>query len=268
MRLQNFYLEKWFLDCVTEDGYSFIFYSGHISWGKIRIPYSSHLIYSPDRGPDNRQWLRNTSPPHRSGGQIEWHDPMRRIGGYWSAIDPEVHARIIDREDGYVDWHCWQPRSKVELNIDDVQYSGLGYIEQIRMTLPPWRIPMDQLRWGRFTGPDDGIVWLQLAGEQNKQWAWHNGRYCNDVGISEFSLEFPEQDIQLTLGESASLESEKKMLNIVRKLSDRIPGLQRIVPYNFLMSDENKWLSKADITHSNGRISRGWAIHELVNFNV
>ena len=64
------------------------------------------------------------------------------------------------------------------------------------------------------------------------------------------------------------LESEKKISSLVQKLIRYIPGINKLIPVNFLMADEFKWLSKCDFQGDNNTYSHGMSIHELVNFKA
>jgi hypothetical protein len=53
----------------------------------------------------------------------------------------------------------------------------------------------------------------------------------------------------------------------VEKLVRYLPGFKKILPLNFLMADETKWLSRAELHSEHDSVVKGMAIHELVRFN-
>jgi len=63
------------------------------------------------------------------------------------------------------------------------------------------------------------------------------------------------------------LESEKKIFSVVKGLLKYIPGFNKVIPLDFLMAQETKWLSKGEIISDSKTIEKGMAIHEFVNFN-
>lgn len=69
-----------------------------------------------------------------------------------------IQARIFDSEEGHLDWKCYQPASKVKLKIKDQVLEGSGYAKQLIITIPPWEIPMNELRWGRFGSGENKMV--------------------------------------------------------------------------------------------------------------
>ena len=85
---------------------------------------------------------------------ITWSDSKFGVSGTWKSMATMIQTRIFDSAEGFLDWKCFQPASKVQLRINDTVLEGRGYAEQLILTVPPWRIPMDELRWGRF-GSDE-----------------------------------------------------------------------------------------------------------------
>ena len=57
-----------------------------------------------------------------------------------------------------------QPRSRVEVLVGDCEFNGLGYAECLTVTVPPWQLPIRQLRWGRFVAPDRSLAWIDWQG--------------------------------------------------------------------------------------------------------
>ncbi len=51
---EGFYLNKWFLDCVSEEGEAMIFYAAKLKWRGWEVPYTSWLYYDPVTGPTHR----------------------------------------------------------------------------------------------------------------------------------------------------------------------------------------------------------------------
>ena len=64
------------------------------------------------------------------------------------ASAPPIHRRLFESADGIVDWTCEMPRARTRIG----EVCGDGYAEVLHMTVPPWKLPIDELRWGRFHG--------------------------------------------------------------------------------------------------------------------
>jgi hypothetical protein len=204
--------------------------------------------------------------PEISGDQITWSDHGFGVSGTWQAIAKPIAARLFDSAEGHLDWSCFQPRSAVTLDINDTHMEGKGYAEQLILTAPPWKIPMDELRWGRFGADDYHMVWIELRQQEKKQWLWLNSVPEDQCIIEDHMVAIPGKDIELRLDRCVSLEAEKKIFSVVENLVHFIPGFNKVMPVRFLMADESKWLSKAQLLNKGIRVADGMAIHELVNF--
>ena len=136
------------------------------------------------------------------------------------------------------------------------------------MTVPPWNIPMDQLRWGRFVSDEDNLVWIEIKENKKWQWIWLNGEKTDNCIIDDNRIFIPEREMVLNLDRGVILESEKKIFSIVEKLIRLIPGFNKVVPLQFLMADECKWLSKGALRTKANTVTNGIAIHELVQFKA
>lgn len=52
------------------------------------------------------------------------------------------------------------------------EFVGTGYAERLDMTLAPWALPFEELRWGRFIGPSRSAVWIYWRGGLERRWAF------------------------------------------------------------------------------------------------
>lgn len=263
----HFNLNKWFLDFVDENGTAMIFYSAELKWHGIKIPYSSCLHCDEAGNIIQKSRFRNVQLPSKDENKINWADSKFGVGGVWQSSSVPVSAKIVESDAGYLDWKCYQPASEVKLEFDGKVIYGKGYAEQLLLTIPVWEIPMNELRWGHFGAENDHVVWIELKGEKTEQWLWLNGDRIFNCKISDELILIPDKNISIKLDRAVVLESEKKILSVVEKLRGFIPGLKKIIPLNFLLADESKWLSKAALYKGVDRVESGFAIHEYVNFN-
>ena len=263
----DFHLSKWFLDFVDEEGCAMIFYSAKLRWHGWTVSYVSWLRFDPVTGVRLKTRFSNVREPQVEGNLVKWNDPKFGVSGTWESLAEIIQTRIIDSEHGYIDWKCYQPASMVELKIGDNLFKGRGYAEQLILTILPWKIPMNELRWGRFGSEGINIVWIELMKENNLQWIWLNGEKIEKCTLGDDHLTFPEKDLVLNLDQGVVLESEKKISSVVGKLIRYIPGINSFIPIHFLMADETKWLSKGVLLYAESKIkANGIAIHEMVNF--
>jgi hypothetical protein len=264
----NFHLSKWFLDFVGENGEAMIFYSAKLKWHGFSASYTSWLRYDFASGVQLKSRFRDVQAPQMSGDLITWSDSGFDVSGTWKSSAKMIQARLFDSEDGFLDWKCYQPASKVQLKINGDVWDGSGYAEQLILTVAPWKIPMDELRWGRFGSGENNLVWIELREKTKRQWLWLNGEKIENCTIEDEQISLPEKNLVLNLDRGVLLESEKKIFSVVEKLIRYIPGFNKVIPIHFLMADEFKWLSKGQLQSQGKTIDSGMAIHELVNFKA
>ena len=264
----NFHLNKWFLDFTGENGEAMIFYAAKLTWHGLTTFYTSWLRYNTASGVRLKSRFRNVQFPEMRNNLISWSDSKFGVSGTWESAAKTIQTRLLDLEEGYLDWKCYQPASKVQLRINDRVLEGKGYAEQLILTVPPWKIPMDELRWGRFGSDGINLVWIELQEKEKLQWLWLNGEKIENCIIEDDHISIPEKDLVLKLDRGVVLESEKKIFSVVENLIRLIPGFNKIIPLSFLMADEIKWLSKGEFQAQGKTIAGGMAIHELVNFKA
>ena len=163
----DFLLSKWFLDFVGDEGEAMIFYAAKLKWHGWSVSYASWLRYNPASGVLLKSRFQNVSLPVIEDNLIIWNDPRFGVSGTWRSMADRIKTRLFDSEEGCVEWNCYQPASKVQLKIKDKILNGRGYAEQLIMTVLPWKIPMDELRWGRFGSENMNMVWIELVGKEN-----------------------------------------------------------------------------------------------------
>lgn len=264
----NFYLSKWFLDFVGESGEVMIFYSAKLIWRGLPVSYTSWLNYYPTIGVNTKSRFHGVQKPQISGEVITWNDIKFGVGGRWKSLAPMIQTKLVDTDEGFLYWKCFQPASGVSLRIGDRILEGRGYAELLILTIPPWKITMDELRWGRFDSAEYNMVWIELRSKVKKQWLWLNGEKIDNCQIEDDYILMPDKELVLNLDRRVVLESEKKISSVVEILIRYLPGFNKIIPPNFVMADEFKWFSHGRLHNKNRTITEGNAIHELVNFKA
>jgi hypothetical protein len=139
---------------------------------------------------------------------------------------------------------------------------GWGYAEHLRLSVPPWRLPIRRLRWGRFVNATDALVWIDWTGPYNKRIVYLNGSLASAQNIND-------DEIVLAQGK-AVLHLEQKQVIREGKLGATalsvIPQLNRLFPDSVLNIRECKWLSTAALRLPGHPDSTGMAIHEVVEW--
>lgn len=263
----DFRLVKWYLDCVTDSGETFIGYVATLEWKRFKVPYSSTIFLSSISESSVVTRMSKPSMPLLNGMQIFWKDYRLKIDGNWQQNHNSIEARLHESPNGYLHWNCYQPNSIVKLNFRNQKLNGYGYVEMLELTDSPWHIDMATLRWGRYSSNTDNLVWIQIKGNKTRQWVWLNGNFIINAEVNDKQIVIPEKDIVLELDQSGVIESEQKIFNTVKMIMKYLPGFEKIIPVKFLYSDETKWRSYGTLKQKDIVRSKGWAIHELVDFN-
>jgi hypothetical protein len=175
---------------------------------------------------------------------------------------PPLSRRLIDLPDGAVDWRCEVPAATVAVTLQDrPSLSGRGYAECLEMTLPPWRLPIDELRWGRWVSDDGGrsLVWIDWKGQQPRTDVYLDGRPQAAATVADDRIQ--AGDVSLALSERRTLHS--------RSLASALAGLAPVLsllPASWRGVEDTKWISRACVNRPGTPAEQGWCIDELVRF--
>ena len=239
-------LLKWYGDCVTKDGQASVVYWAELEWHDLHIRYASRL----ETRFGERSTLRAGPPPSEDASGYRWQEPLIGLDACWKPTAPPYKATLFEG----IRWCCVAPAAEARIG----SRTGLGYLEYIEMTVPPWSIPIQTLLWGRFLSKDESLVWIDWRGEHQFQLVLDHGR---PVGAKEI-----ERD-RLTLASGETLACFPGITlregTLGPKVLSVIPGL----PRRILNVHEHKWLSQAVLLRGEGQhYSTGWAIHEVVTW--
>lgn len=262
----KFKINKWYLDFICEDGQAMIFYSAELHWHGSKVPYTSFLHYIPNESVKVKSHFGKAHSPISDGNSIRWADSKFSIEGIWQPRAASISERLFESDSGHLDWFCYQPSSDVVLNLNGKEFFGKGYVEMLTLSTYPWKIPMNELRWGRFANGNLVVVWVEILHHKTNKWLWVNGEKSTDFAISDDSIIITDNDIEIRFDKGIILESEKKISNVVEKFTRFIPKFNSIIPANFLMADECKWLSHTETRCGKNYYHDGMAIHEFVDF--
>ena len=254
--MADFKLSKWYLDCVTDSGDVSIAYTGAAQWGMLRLHYSS-LLESESGSIRTKHSLRELDEPKLSDSAISWRADVLQIDGDWQADSIPLRETIYSSEAGSIDWHCLMPRARVRFG----DRRGWGYAEKLTMTIPPWKMPIRTLRWGRFTSDSDWVVWIDWQGEFSRRVVYENDKPVSASVLEDDRIEI-EDGSRLTMDRSLVIREGPLGTTAL----SAIPGIRNTFPARLLEVDECKWRSRARLLRQDGSTVEGWAIHEKVTW--
>ena len=257
----SFLLSKWYLDCVSDDGSAFIAYAASLRWRGLSLNYSSMLLHRPGEASKTDTTLQEFSIPEVAGPSLRWSSARLGVAGTWESAAPSFKRTLLQSADGSIEWNCLRPRARSEISFGGRrQLEGLGYAEQLTMTIPPWRLPFEELRWGRFLSETDALVWVNWRGAHVLNLSFHNGVCVEDALVTD--NEVAAGETRLTLGENTVLRDGA----LVETALSTIPGVRGLLPVRVLGTRESKWLSRGLLNRPGAESRTGWTIHEVVRW--
>jgi hypothetical protein len=257
----KFLLSKWYLDCVSEEGSALICYAASLRWRSLSLSYSSVLRRQADGRAETCTTLQEFAPPEVNCSSVRWLSQGLKVEGKWDAVSQPVKQTLLESADGKIEWNCLQPRSRAEVRFGTGSgLKGLGYVEHLTMTIAPWRLPFDELRWGRFLSEEDALVWIGWSGAESFNLSFHNGTRIYNAAIAE--NKFAAGAMSVSLFENSVLREGA----LVKTALSMIPGINKLFPLRILQARECKWLSRGLLKQPDAEESRGWAIHEVVRW--
>jgi hypothetical protein len=256
-------LKKWYLDCVDDNGNSFFGYSAELRWHSIHLHFQSYLRYSDQTGIHTDSSLIQHSFPILKKDSIEWNSKPLNLKGNWKSLCHPIHQELFSLKDCTIKWDCFQPHSDCTVHIGEQNIiRGNGYAECLEIQLAEWRLPLQELRWGRFLNNNISLVWIDWIGEKEQHLLFWNGASINHCVIGDECIFIPEHNAVLTFHRHAVLKDSAILSPTLKK----IPGLLSVMPSALAQSQETKWLSRGTLKQKNLSDCTGWAIHERVLF--
>ena len=257
----SFLLTKWYLDCVAENGDAAVVYVADLRWNKLSMRYGS-LLTVLQGSVRCTSSLRKVPLPLSDGDTITLTQPGLGTAGTWRALRAPERRTVFESAEGCIDWHCHQPMAQADLLLQGKRrITGLGYAECITLSVVPWRLPLEELHWGRFLSEQDALVWIDWRGPQPWRTLIHNGDERAIQSLTESEILFEPAGSRLELDRALVLRSGQLGHTVFAGIS----RLAKLLPRKMLAVEECKWRSRGLLPAGN-RNASGWAIHEVVRW--
>ncbi|MBX7172712.1 MAG: hypothetical protein K1X72_17210 [Pyrinomonadaceae bacterium] len=251
------------MDCIDENGNIFIGYIGIVKWRKFSFNYSNFLFYDALKDEFKADYSIKKSPfPEWTYPQLKWTHQSLKIDGEWNSLQSSVEEKLLQEDERFINWSCFQPLTKTKVQLGERLIEGLGYAEKLDLEIDPQNLPFETLRWGRFTADETSIVWIEWQGEIPLKVVYLNGVKYENVDISEESIQIYDANLELKLTESLELRKGSLLDTVFKNLH----WLIKRFPLKMLSTFECKWRSKGVLVDKNAEnsIKSGWAMHEIV----
>ncbi len=261
-RNSKFCLTKWYADGISADGDAVIIYAAELHWRDLGMHYTSLLDC---RGGEVGSRCSIRKLPALPEAGADWHVslPALNLQGNWSSLRPPIRRTLFESAEGAVDWHCTHPMARAGICLDgSTPITGIGYVECLTLTIPPWKLPLKELHWGRFHSHDDCMIWIDWRGPAPRRAVYFNGEECAVDDLSEQAIVLEGARGRLELDRGCVLRQGDLGQSVFSGLS----ALARMVPISMLRVHESKWCSRGLLRRPNTSEVSGWAIHEVVRW--
>ena len=256
----SFSLSKWYMDCIDDDGNMFIGYAAFIKWKDISFNYSNSLIYAGKISTSTS--LMRVQAPVMNGNELNWNSRGLKVSGTWKADAVSVSERLIKNEKGAIDWNCVMPKAIAGVRTRDLFFKGLGYAEKLDMTMKPWDLAVQEIRWGRFVSENCCLVWIVWKGPSPLTIAYLDGEKITELNVTDTFVMLPSKGITLSFSDTVTLREGP----VISTAFARLRWIRSFFPGNILNTFECKWRSRATLEAST-ETHTGWAIHESVKWH-
>jgi len=258
----SFRLSKWYLDVVTDEGAVAILYAARLHWGRLRLSYASVLLDAPGGERSEDATIRSVTRPRVEDGTVTWESDPLDVRGVWRRSAPPIRRNLFRTASGAIQWACHMPLARATVRHGDAVLTGLGYVESLRLTLPPWKLPFHTLRWGRHTSDHHSLVWIDWSGEECRRWVWLNGAEQPDAAVTGDGVR------GLARGAALRLEAGRVVRDrgVLPGIGGTVPVLRRRLAGALVGMHESKRVDRSRVVATAEPAERGWAIHELVTW--
>jgi len=256
-----FLLHKWYFDVVSPGGAVFIGYAARLRWNGLRLRFASLLVAPPEGPVREHGSVLRVRPPVRYGPSFVWRNDALDVRGRWVPRSAPIRETLLASSDGSIDWACIAPSATAVVVTGTDRIEGTGYIERLRITLSPFDLPFDRLRWGRYGSPAHALVWIAWDGAVVLRRTWLDGQPHHEAVPVETGLCQPDGRLGLAFHDRRVLRES----SVRRTIAGLAPPLARRLPRS-LNIQETKWLSRGALRDGLGGTDDGWAIHEVVTW--
>ena len=256
-------LKKWYLDFVSDDGVAALCYSAKLRYKGLSLGYSALVNGQYDKDFTAHYSLQSPCP-EINGNSLQWHSAKWQTGFSWQTDSQAISQPLSlwQTSKGSVQWHNLIPGAKAQMHQNQQATSGMGYVEQLSLDIPPWKLPIKRLRWGRFVSQGATLVWIMwhLRDGSTKQWLT-----LNQQAVKTFNL--AQQSIACTHGHLHIGQGSPIRQGYLKDTAfSSIALLQWLFPESILNIYEHKQLAPATFHTDAGEQTEGWVIDEIVDF--
>jgi hypothetical protein len=257
----HFKLEKLYLDCIDEQGNCFIIYWAKLKFYFIKVIYSG-LIFSDNKGVTiEKSSLKKMREP-LINNLLLFYSQYLEIRGSWERTADQLPVfSFNDALKHELAWNCHHPKALTEIQYNDTTFEGFGYAETLTLTIKPWNLPIEELRWGRFLTDLYAITWINWKGDNPLNKIYCNGEEYNDAIFQENSIIFGSGAYVLMFNEITIIRKGR-----LRNALSNMPWIKIFFNPRILNTMEIKYKAKSTLVFNSEISASGWSLFEIVTW--
>jgi hypothetical protein len=261
IRQAGFKIEKLYIDCIDDRGNCFILYWAKVKFFLLRIIYSGLVFSDADGLTIEKSTLRKTIKPVINGG-INFKNKFLKTSVSLKRIDdPITRSLYKENENNELIWNCHHPKALAEINYNGRIYKGYGYSETLFCPINPLKLPMEELKWGRFLSDSHTVIWINWKDDQPLNKIFMNGTEYNDAVFNNETIYFNDGKYKLTFSEIRSIRNNK-----LSRLFSKMKFMKIFFKSRLLNSLEKKYKAKTILSENSLFLSDGWSLFETVTW--
>lgn len=259
MKLQiKFKIEKFYLDCIDEEGNCFIVYWAKVKFLLAGFLYSGLIFCDKDGFATEKSSFRRIPGPVIDR-TISLKDHLEADVSLKGIDQPVSLTLYEDRNKNELIWNCHHPKGLAGIRYKGSTYKGYGYSESLISKVKPWNLPISELRWGRFLSDSDTLIWISWKGTYPLNRMFYNGFEYNDAIFKEDIVIFGKGAYQLTFKEIQVIRE-----GVISRLFSGMPHLRMFFNQRILSTLETKYRARTAFSKNTITVSNGWSLFETV----
>jgi hypothetical protein len=205
--------------------------------------------------------FRKTSKPVINGAINFYHKFLKTSISLNRIDDPITRSLYKEGEKIELIWNCHHPRALVEITFNGNTYKGLGYAETLLCPVNPLKLPMEELKWGRFLSVSHTVIWINWKYKDSLNKIFLDGTEYNDALYENENIIFNGGMIKLEFSEIQIIRNGK-----LSGLFSKMKFLKTLLGSRLLDTVEIKYKAKTMLTRDSVFLSDGWSLFEIVKW--
>jgi len=253
-------IRKWYADCITDDGTVFVGYAGRFGLGPLALPYRSCQVAERNRKAFQRWTVSPRGAPALAPTGLLWSCKELELDGTWAPVADPIRVTLLDSPGLRLEWLCHMPKATVDVRVGRQRLQGLGYAEELTFEGDPRRIPIRELRWGRFTSDQASLVWIDWRGARPLTLVYRDGVAVDGGTVSDTEIRSGDDVLSLGGHDAWTLRDDV----VEESVFPEQTRLRRLIPRSLAGLRETKWAMPGSLTGPGSNGAQGWTIYERV----